>query len=202
MTVYNVPQGSEAWEKLRFGRPTASQFSRIGWNRKKDGLGQGAMTYLYELLAQRAGVWTQPPPSFWMELGTEMESEAVEDYELRHGVTCSTVGFVTALNDRIGCSPDRTVGDRGLIEVKCPAPQTHFKWLIEGVLPDDHEDQVRGEMFICGVDWVDFYSYHPGLKPFRYRVLNDADQAKWVGNFCKLIDLFSVELERTWGIVK
>ena len=84
MKIFDVEQNSEAWDKLRSGRPTASNFSRIITPAKGD-YSKQSRTYAYELVAQRLGTWTPDAPTMWMEWGTDHESDAVTAYEARTG---------------------------------------------------------------------------------------------------------------------
>jgi hypothetical protein len=70
------------------------------------------------------------------------------------------VGFVS--QDGFGCSPDGLIYQftgstvypnkptHGL-EIKCPSPETHIEWLLDGKLPDCHKLQVHASMIVCGV---------------------------------------------------
>ena len=59
------------------------------------------------------------------------------------------------------------------LEIKCPEPHTHIKYLREGILPKDYIQQVQGSMLVTGLKQWDFLSYHPTIKPFLITV--DAD---------------------------
>ena len=86
----------------------------------------------------------------------------------------TTVGFVYRDADKlVGCSPDGIVGDDGLIELKCPKPGTHLRWLSVGTVPRQHSIQVQGQLWVSGLAWVDFMSYHPGLPPLIVRAEPD-----------------------------
>ncbi len=72
-----------------------------------------------------------------------------------------------------GGSPDAFVGDDGGAEIKCPNATTHVGYIRAGVLPDNYKCQVHGYMVVTGRLWWDFFSYHPGLRPFHLRVVSD-----------------------------
>jgi hypothetical protein len=55
-----------------------------------------------------------------MERGLIVEAEAADWYEFDHDVTVQRVGFITDDDHTMGCSPDRLVGDEGLLEIKAP----------------------------------------------------------------------------------
>ena len=53
-----------------------------------------------------------------------VEAEAADWYEFDQDVTTQRVGFITDDGRTMGCSPDRFVGDDGLLEIKTPLPHT------------------------------------------------------------------------------
>jgi len=179
MAIYHdVDQYSEAWDNLRIGVPTSSAFEKIITPTGKKS--SQADTYLYHLVAERAiqrriSTYTSPQ----MEHGHEMEAEAVNYYELLRDVSSAKIGFVTNDKKTLGCSPDRLIGDDGLLEIKCPNPNTHMMYLLEGGLEEKYKPQLQGQLYITGRQWVDIISYHPefpeDLKVAVIRVLPDLD---------------------------
>ena len=126
---------------------------------------------MHRLLAEW---WTQPPweseTTVYMDLGKTREEEAVRLYEHTTGRETQEVGFCTTDDGQIGCSPDRLVGDEGLLEVKCPLPSTQVGYLLHGELPTEYTLQVQGQLYVTGRAWCDFLSYFPGLPPLLLRV--------------------------------
>lgn len=162
MAIYHdVDQYSDAWNKLRLGLPSSSQFKKI-ITEKKGELSKSRTDYMYHLLAEKAlgrpiDTFTTPA----MERGSELEPEAVGYYEFMEGVEAKRIGFVTDDNRRYGCSPDRLIGEDGLLEIKCPSPNTHMRYLLEGSHEADYRQQVQGQLLVTGRKWVDLISYHP-----------------------------------------
>jgi len=172
MRIIDVEQGSEAWDRLR-ARPTASEFQKFLTPAKGDYSSQ-ATAYAAKIVAKRLGVYVEPPPTFLMERGIEMEPNAKHAYTLATGREIQDVGFVVPDNtDAYGGSPDGLVGDDGLIEVKSPLPETLIGYHAEGVLPLTYKPQVQGLLFITGRAWCDFYAFHPELTPFLLRIEPD-----------------------------
>jgi len=191
MIVHNVEQGSREWLECRLGIPTASAFKKIITPTGK--LSAQARQYAYLLCAERLlnGVQGSLDGMAWMERGKELEAEAVKSYEFEQDVSTKTVGFITTDCGQIGCSPDRLVGDRGLLEIKCPAPSTHVGYLLDG-MDKDYIPQVQGQLFVvnhkwCSElkvfaplekkvrEWCDWYSYNPAMPSVRVRVFPDAE---------------------------
>ena len=117
-----MEQGSAQWIAARLGLPTASQFSRILTPRTLKP-SASAERYLWELLAERIiGQPANDASTKFMERGKAMEAQAVAFYELQRGVDTRRVGFVTRDDGLVGCSPDRFVGDDGLLEISARRP--------------------------------------------------------------------------------
>lgn len=176
MRIIDCRQQTEEWDRLR-ARPTASQFGKIVTPVKGEYSSQ-AEGYAAIIVAKRLGVYTEPPPTFWMEWGNEHEPNAKHAYTKQTGRKVRDVGFVLPDNtDAYGGSPDGLVlGDKdgpGLIEIKCPAPETLITYHADGVLPSQYKPQIQGLMLITGLTWCDFYAYHPELTPFKLRVRAD-----------------------------
>lgn len=171
---HDFDQTSEIWEQHRLGIPTASEFKKIITPEGKASTQWKA--YTHRLIAEKIlkrQVDFAIAGSAWMQRGKELESEAVLDYELQTDTDTTTVGFVTTDDGLFGCSPDRLVGEDGLLELKCPAPQTQIEYLITGEEDKDYKPQLQGQLYVTGRQWVDIYAYHPELPRIALRVYRD-----------------------------
>jgi len=172
MRIIEVQQQSEEWERWR-NRPTASQFGRFITPVRGD-YAASASDYASEIVTKQLGAHVEAPPSFWMEWGTENEPNARYAYTLETGREVQEVGFVIPDHtDSYGGSPDGLVSDDGLLEIKCVKPPKLVRWRADKILPVEHKPQVQGLLFITGRAWLDFYAWHPLLKPFLIRVEPD-----------------------------
>jgi hypothetical protein len=114
-----------------------------------------------------------------MEQGMKLEAEARCSYELEHATEpVSEVGFVLADCGMFGGSPDALVGESGGVEIKCPNPSTHIRYMRDGTLPNEYKCQVHGYMIVTGRDWWSFFSYARHLPPLHVRVKRDEFTAK------------------------
>lgn len=190
MIVYeHIEQRSDEWLRLRAGRPTASQFSRIITPGGKTNPSSWAK-YALELTAESI----RPDEAGWTgnrhtERGNELEADAREAFEARMGLEAVEVGFVTRADGVIGCSPDALIrppysGGDGApawvagLEIKCPSPKVHAATLIEGEMPAEHLPQVHGSMAVTGLGWWYFVSYCPGFRMVIKRVQRNDYTAK------------------------
>lgn len=173
--IHPLQQGSEIWLKMRAGLVTASELDAIISPEWKARTGQMRETYLYRKLAEKllGGPLESHGQTFAMEQGHLKETEAIPFFELTEGVKVTKAGLVTTDDDRCACSPDGLIGEDGGLELKCPEPQTHLKYLLQGGVPKDYLAQVHGSMFVTGRKWWKFMSYSRSFPPLLVHVERD-----------------------------
>lgn len=189
-------QGSEAWFRARAEIPTASEFHNLVTPKGKVREGQMVQSYLAEKLAQK---WLGSPlPGFgsWStDQGKIREEEAIPWYAFELGIQVERVAFCTTDDGRIGCSPDGLIGENQGIEVKCPAPDTHVKYLLQNNVPDDYVAQVQGALFVTArPSWV-FMSYCPKFPAFIVTVEPEPDIQEALA---EALALFLTKFESGW----
>lgn len=171
MIIHNLEQGTDEWFRLRLGIPTASRFRDIFTSTGKPA--SGSEGYMLSLIAESlAGKPLESYSNQWMQRGTELEPEARSYYELVKECEVTQTGFVTNDERTVGCSPDGFTPS-GLLEIKCPKPETHVKYLLAKKVPAEYVPQVQGQLWICEADTLDFLSYHPDLPPLIVTVGRD-----------------------------
>jgi hypothetical protein len=205
MSHANVTQGSEAWDRLRCGIPTASKFGNI-LTPKTLKPSESQYGYIAELIAQGLPDYTKQLPTFDMQRGTDMEPEAVAYYEFHKGIDVERVGFFYGDESKTwGGSPDGLIGDDGGLEVKCPKPEVQVQRLLNPEVPGEYLPQIFGYMLIADRQWFDFMSYHPDLDPVIIRIEKDTEFGtktkvsfdKWVKAFVPALHEFIEKLEAT-----
>lgn len=180
MILHDCEQQSEEWFRLRIGIPTTSEFSKIVTPTGK--LSAQADGYMHWLLAEWiCGHPLENPETRWMERGHDLEPQAVKSYEFERDSETEKIGFVTTDDGMIGCSPDRLVGSDGLLEIKCPAPQTHVGYMLNRSVDKAYWPQVQGQLFVTERGWVDIQSYCPGFPTVIIRVERDENYLATLG---------------------
>jgi YqaJ-like viral recombinase domain len=193
----NLTQGSEQWHTVRTGKLTASNASKIitaGGEPSKQ-----RIAYLDELISD----CFCPGQNAWhgnanTDRGTAMEPLARAAFERRMSLEVEEVGFVTREDEAIGCSPDGLIS-RGSgnyiagLEIKCPLPKTHFRYLLEGVLPNTYKPQVHFSMMVTGLPWH-FFSYCPGMKPLHLFIEPDS----YTSNLTTVVKEFMSKYKELW----
>ena len=156
----NLEQGSPEWLDARLGHVTASCMTDVLSKGKV-----GRNNYKLKLVAERMG--SKTPESFTnaaMEWGILQEDTAAMTYEATQGVFVDKTGFwVHPTIKWLGVSPDRLVGDKGLIEIKCPNTSTHLDYLLTRKIPTNYYNQMQCQLWVTGREWCDFVSFDPRL---------------------------------------
>ncbi len=193
MLQHECEQGSFEWLQARSGIPTASEFDKIITPTGKEST--QAEAYAERLLAEY--ILGHPVETFggnaWTDRGKELEPDAVKFYELNKDVDTKAIGFCTNDEKTMGASPDRLVGEDGLLEIKCPAPQTHVHYLLTEKVDKGYYPQIQGQLLVTGRKWVDWLSYHPEMPPVIIRVERDEE---YLATMKALLAKFTEELEK------
>lgn len=196
--VDGIQQGTPEWRAIKLGVPSAGSFSKIvtsSWVPSKQ---RGK--YMEALALERiTGVVEQTPSTPWMARGLELEPEARNYYSFITGQEVRQVGFVFADEQKLyGASPDGLV-DSGGVEIKCPSPGVHVKYLLGGVVPPEYFMQVIGNMLCADVGWWDFLSYCPGHPHFIVKTVrlnnHEAQLRSHLHDFCSELDELTLKMK-------
>lgn len=189
MKIINVEQGSQDWLDIRLGLISASRFRdimtepRSKADKETGVLSDTAQSYMRELIAEIITGKQAEVSGRALEWGTEHESSARQEYEFWHNAAVEEIGICISDDYMAGASPDGFVGDKGMIEIKCPYNTgNHVKTIIAGEMPKEHVPQVQGNLWINGREWCDFISYDPRIsgesRIFVSRVYRDNEYIK------------------------
>ena len=162
-----IEQGTEEWHQERLGKVTASQMANVLMAKSK----AGYQNYLAQLVCERlTGKVTETFKSAAMEHGNETEAQARASYTMHSGLMVDQVSFVVhPLIPDSGASPDGLVGEKGLVEIKCPQPAKHIKTLLGGKIDRNYLLQMHWQMACTGRDWCDFVSFCP-MMPYEMQI--------------------------------
>lgn len=182
MKHHRVDQNSDIWMSLRIGMPTASRASDLVTS---TGDPSKSMTrYAEELAMNRfAG---KSISSFRgnnaTARGHELEPQAADWYAFNEELDVEQCGFFTDDLERYGASPDRTVGDDGLLEIKCQESSGHLETLLkysrDGKVPTQYYPQCQMELLASEKKWLDLFLYHPDLPCSIIRIMPDIEFQK------------------------
>tara|TARA_R110000824_G_scaffold132271_11_gene294692 strand:- start:258 stop:863 length:606 start_codon:yes stop_codon:yes gene_type:complete len=159
-----MEQGTDEWLQARCGLVTASRVADVV-AKTKSGYGASRATYMGQLIAEQLS--GNVAPSFStaaMQWGTDTEPQARIAYEFDQGVDVVEIGFVHhAAILGTGASPDGLVGERGMVEIKCPNSATHIDTLLSQKVPKKYLTQMMWQLACTGREFCDFVSYDPRL---------------------------------------
>ena len=169
---HDVAQYSQEHDRLRLGIPTSSNFHKIITPQGKPSKQwrEYACVLIAERLLHRKLEFYNSPA---MERGLIVEAEAADWYEFDQDVTAQRAGFITDERHRMGCSPDRLVGDEGLLEVKAPLPHTQVEYWLSGEVSERFRPQLQGQLYVSQRSWVDILCWHDVLPKLVVRVEPD-----------------------------
>ena len=177
-------QGSEEWFNARRGFVGASVIGDVMAKGKNGAPSSTRRNLMARIVAER--LTGQSPESFTsaaIQHGIEHEPIARALYEVSRYIDVEQVGFILHPTIKMtGASPDGLVGDKGLIEIKCPNTATHIDYLLGGVAPTEYRNQMLWQMECTERDWCDFASYDPrmpdDMQLFVVRYMRDDEKLK------------------------
>lgn len=191
MITVTEDQRTDEWLQARAGKVTASRFKDV-LSRTAKGLPTADRTkYLWQIVTERlTGQPVQMPDAAPLRWGRENEDAARTAYMFTSSAKLTETGFVAHPTLACGASPDGLLSDEsdpdgmfGLIEIKCPwNTQVHLETWLNG-MPEDHQAQIQGQMWLTGREWCDFVSFDPrlpgDLQLYVQRIKGDSEfQAK------------------------
>lgn len=174
-TIDGSPQGSQAWLQARAGYITGSRAADVLATRRDGTPAAARQDYLVQLVAERltgqpqeAGIVTP-----WMTRGSELEPEARLRLEQAIDQPIYECGFLRSVLHQVGCSIDGYVGAspaQGFVELKCPKPATHLRYLRAGTVPADYLPQLLHNFLVTTAPQAWFASYCPEM-PSKMQLL-------------------------------
>ena len=189
--IIDCDQYSEEWWAARNGLVTTSNFKHV----LAKGKGIVRTKYMRQLAGERiTGGPAEKYSNKYMERGLEMEAEAIAMYEFQKNVETQAVGFVR--NDMAGSSPDRFIGEDGMLEIKTAFPHILIEALErkDDAFPPEHMAQCQGQLWVCDREWLDLCIYWPGMPLGVWRLKQDKT---YIYDLKSEVKLFNRELAKT-----
>lgn len=180
------------WKRKRLGKITASCFGMVKKLKTTGQWGDTALSYLYDLVGEH--LTGQPSDNFTGSKATEWgnfyEADALKAYTKRTGKKVKPSKFFPHGDlPWIGGTPDGLVGEKGLIEAKCPMTfKNHLRTVITKKVPDEYIDQVLGQLWLSGRDWCDFVSYDPRISGAHGLVIVRVSRYDHVGGIASVAE--------------
>lgn len=173
----------ETWRSERIGCFTSSEIYKLleSGRKKEQYFGKGALTYIRQTVGEIITGESPEVTAKAIEWGYANEYDAVLEYEKKMNVKVEYYGSGNPkffpYNDIAGGSPDGLVGEKTLIEVKCPFDSgNHIKFLTmdnQDHLKADNFDyycQVQMNLLCTNRELAHFVSYDPRVIEHRLRL--------------------------------
>lgn len=173
MKVYSFPQGSDDWLQLRAGKITASRF-KDARDRNKPVKGETVGKPSFKCIAYAAQVAVERIAgrpigatfqSWQMREGQTEEPAARNAYDVETGNVVTEVGAFATDDDLFLYSPDGTIGEHGLLEVKTLLSAEVILRVVGAGDLSDYMDQCIGGLWLTGRQWIDLVLWAPALEP-------------------------------------
>lgn len=171
-------QRSPEWLEIKRGKIGSSRLADwLAVSKAKNSPGKplkARLDYEKELMFERQfntsfNVWVSEA----MQEGIDLEDFARKQYQQITGNQCDECGCW--FNEFFVASPDRVVGNDGLIEVKILKDNSFTEVLMSGV-PDKHWKQIQGQLWASGREWCDYVAVNLNSKKVVIiRVLPDTE---------------------------
>lgn len=206
LTIYeDLEQGSEDWLQARCGMISASIMNDILTPTLKLAQNDKTRAATYDLACQRVTQYVEP--QYWTEAmlrGVSDEGVAADLYGERVAPVTEIGGMVREFDfGRIWYSPDRLVGDDGLIEVKSRRNGLHFKTVAENEVPKEHVLQLQAGLLVSGRKWIDYISICKGQPLFIKRVEADPVYQDAIMSACEAMEKSIADVtERYYDAIK
>jgi hypothetical protein len=193
----------DEWFAKRAGKFTCSRFGdlMVSGRGKDEVFGQTALSYIYQVAAERIGSYTFSFDNSPVRWGKENERQALIEYCDRTGIEVEDVrtgtDAYTELNEFVGGTPDG-ICLPGVVEIKCPyTPQEHMRTVHQRDVPKQYFWQVHGHMFLTGADYCDFVSFDPRIadEHFRMVIVRVARDPKLMDQLASRINLAIEEVK-------
>ena len=185
MKYHDIEQNSEEWFDIRVGKVTTSNFGKLMANYGKE-FGDTAKRYAFKIAKEQVtGVKTDEESysNKYMDAGHEWEPVACNEYQKKTFEIVTNGGFCqheTLLS--VGGSPDGLVDSNGGIEIKSVIDWTQRNNIKRGKFDPAYKWQILGNIWLCGLDWLDFisygYNYTEEKKLYIYRATREEYQAE------------------------
>ena len=191
-------QGEPDWFAARLGSCTASRASDACDTLKSGSPTKSAIAYAAQVAMESEThvACDDVFVNFAMKRGSELEPQARMAYEMATGNFVAESGIFLTDDKAFGYSSDGTIGDDGLIEIKCPlSALTVISMWRDGDL-SDYMHQMQFGLWLTGRKWCDFVMFDP-----RLRGVGKALFIKRVARDERFIEVMEADLMRFAALV-
>lgn len=203
VNYHEVIQGTPEWLELRIGKISASRAKDL-LATVRYGEAAGYRNYKTELAVERiTGTRYERYVTKQMEYGTETEGVAATVYQLITGNVAKECGMYAIEGTNVVASPDRLVGDDGLVEIKCRELGNHVDSITTGKVPDEYYKQIQFQLWVTHRQWCDYVSYGDEMpdnsKVFVKRIERDEEV---INDIVERVEKIEEDISKTTEAIK
>lgn len=180
----DVKQRTAEWFEIKRGKIGASSISRwLAVSKSKTNAGKplkDRLDYEKELMFERQfNVTFTRYFNSAMEDGIMYEDFACAEYERITGNTCLPAGVF--YNDFLAVSPDRFVGEDGLLEIKILKDNSFLEVISSNAPLKDHWQQIQTQLLATKAKWCDYVALNLNTMKIKIiRVFPDKEFQEYV----------------------
>ncbi len=200
----------QAWKQLRCGWLGASSIVDVMAKGKNGAPSASRANVMARLITERlTGKPTETFQSKDMERGLLLEDEASNVYAFMNNAELTKPSFIRHPTiEFTGATPDRFVGDEGLLEMKCFNAANHIDTLLNEKIERAYLLQMQWQLAVTQRPWCDFFAYSPDFPPsmriFQKRIVRDdriiAEITVEVREFIEELNAKTRQLEQKFNI--
>jgi putative phage-type endonuclease len=174
-----MSDSEKEWRQLRCAWLGASSIVDIMAKGKNGAPSASRANVMARLITERlSGKPTETFQSKDMSRGLELEDEAANAYAFMNNAELTKPSFIRHPTiEFAGATPDRFVGDEGLLEMKCFNMANHIETLLTEKIERAYLLQMQWQMAVTRRPWCDFMAYSPDFPPsmriFQKRIPRD-----------------------------
>lgn len=178
MIFHDVEQNTDAWQALRLGKVTCSNFGCFMAN---EGAAFGEPAKRYALQVALEIITGKKAEFSFSNEHTERGHEQEPVARMLYSDEC----FADVLNGGFfdcgdyGDSPDGLVGESGVVEFKSVIAPVHYATLQRGNFDPAYRWQLVGHLDCTGREWVDFVSYCGDFPSGQQLLIHRLERAEW-----------------------
>jgi hypothetical protein len=127
------------------------------------------------------------------ERGNEFEQEAADYYAALNDLELQPAGFCLTDDGAIGCSPDRLIGEQGILEIKTGLCHIFIESAVNEKLEQEHRPQTQAGLLVTGRQWVDTMLYHPRMK--KQIIIRSTRNEPYIASMLSMIKTFQARMQ-------
>jgi len=201
-----LEQGTKEWLQARIGLITASKTPFTIKGTKIPTYKEYVNSKVAEKFLLELGIEKESISSKTLDLGHELEPQAIERYEKQTGNKVETKGLVVGKDIMLGASTDGIAFDQDFntfnIEIKSVFLSTYLSELIDGALVKRYYAQMQVQMYILDMDMTHFLVQSQDTDKVGLIIREVPRDEEFIYNMIETIKEFEVDFKERYTQLK